>query len=469
MKLDERFLPFQRRMRQKGLPELFIDSFAYYYHQLLLGDTGLIFDKDITSVGTLDHLHRLPSRLQKKGEEALARTALVKLNGGLGTSMGLEQPKSLLEVKDGFTFLDIIAGQAIEAQVPLILMNSFATEEESRYALSRQKDLIDDVSQTFIQHMEPKVRCEDYAPAEWPEEPDLAWCPPGHGDIYIAMVTQGILGELLDAGYRYAFVSNADNLGATLDLLLLGYFAENGFPFMMEVAERTESDRKGGHLARHRDGRLLLRESAQCPPDAEDLFQDIERYSYFNTNNLWIYLPALDRKLREKEYNLCLPMIRNKKTVNPRDEQSTPVYQLETAMGSAIEVFENAQAVVVPRSRFAPVKKTDDLLVVRSDVYDLTDNFAVQMREERKGVPPAVELDETYYHFVGDFDQRFAQGAPSLLECERLRIEGDFSFGAGVKIVGEVVLVNGSEGQVQIPDGTLLQSENTVVEGQSSA
>ena len=454
---DKRFHPFQQRMRRAGLPDLFIDVFAFYYHQLIAGNTGLITEAEIEPVDSLTHMLDLPDRLKQTGKDISRQTALIKLNGGLGTSMGLQQAKSLLVVKDGYTFLDIIALQSIQAQVPLVLMNSFVTEADSREALSKYSELISDIPQTFVQHMEPKVRQSDYLPVDWPEDPELTWCPPGHGDIYTALVTQGVLEDLLRAGYMYAFVSNADNLGATLDLALLGHFAEKNLPFMLEVAERTEIDRKGGHLAkRRRDKRLILRELAQCPPDEVDAFQDISRYRYFNTNNLWINLDALDRTLRQHNFNLKLPMIRNSKTVDPRNRSSTPVHQLETAMGSAVEVFDGAEAIIVPRSRFAPVKKTSDLMIVRSDVYELADDFSVQMHQDRNGRSPVVDLDPRYYQFVNEFDERFARGVPSLLSGNSLSISGDINFGAGVVIEGDVKLTNDSEDQRQIADGTVL-------------
>ncbi|MFN2254195.1 MAG: UTP--glucose-1-phosphate uridylyltransferase [Candidatus Promineifilaceae bacterium] len=454
---DERFYLFQQRMIEAGLPDLFIETFAYYYHQLLSGQTGLVAEADIEPIDSPTRMLDLAERLRSAGESVSRRTAIIKLNGGLGTSMGLENAKSLLVVKDGYSFLDIIAEQSINAQVPLVLMNSFATEADSREVLSRHPDLISDIPQTFVQHMEPKVRQSDFLPVDWPQEPELTWCPPGHGDIYTALVTKGVLKELLQAGYKYAFFSNADNLGATLDLLLLGHFAENDLPFMIEVAERTENDRKGGHLARRRaDGRLILRELAQCPPDDIDAFQDIERHSYFNTNNLWINLESLDRALREHDYILKLPMIRNSKTVDPRDRDSTPVYQLETAMGAAVEIFEGAEAIVVPRSRFAPVKKTSDLLILRSDVYELGDDFLVTLHPDREGRLPVVDLDPLYYQFVSDFDERFAQGVPSLLQCSSFQVNGDFNFGRDVVLQGDVELLNHDETQKTIDDGSVL-------------
>jgi UTP--glucose-1-phosphate uridylyltransferase len=454
---DKRFYLFQQKMFDVGLPDLFIEIFSYYYHQLIAGQTGLISEKDIEPVSSVVNMLDLPDRLRDVGEQASRQSVLIKLNGGLGTSMGLQKAKSLLVVKNGYTFLDIIAEQAINSQVPLVLMNSFATEADSLQVLKSHKELISDIPQTFVQHMEPKIRQSDYLPAEWPEDPELSWCPPGHGDIYTAMVTKGVLDELLEAGYKNAFVSNADNLGATIEFSLLGYFVENRIPFMLEVAERTEIDRKGGHLARRKkDGRLILRESAQCPQDEMDLFQDISHYGYFNTNNLWINLESLDSMLRRQDFNLKLPMIRNSKTVNPVDRNSTPVYQLETAMGTAVEVFEGAEAVLVPRSRFAPVKKTSDLFIVRSDVYQLTEDFTLQMHPDREGNAPMVNLDPRYFQFIDDFDARFAYGVPSLLECISLSIDGDYCFGAEVKIRGDVKLKNESAAQRFIADGSIL-------------
>ncbi len=457
MSKQERFLPFEQRMREAGLPELFINNFSFYYHQLVSGYTGLITEDEIEPATSMTHMLDLPERMLAVGKKASRETAFIKLNGGLGTSMGLQKAKSLLVVKDGLTFLDIIAQQAIHAQVPLVLMNSYATEADSCEVLSAYEALSHDVPQSFVQHMEPKVSQNDLSPAEWPDNPDLTWCPPGHGDIYIALVTQGVLESLLAAGCNYAFISNADNLGATLDHALLGYFVEKQLPFMLEVTARTEIDRKGGHLARRRrDNRLILRELAQCPPHDLAAFQDISRYAYFNTNNLWVDLNALDRALRDHDYNLKLPMIRNGKTVDPRDRNSPPVYQLETAMGSAIEIFERAEAIVVPRSRFAPVKKSSDLLIVRSDVYELTADYSVQMHADRDGQPPVVELDQHYYQFIHEFDERFPVGVPSLLECSELSITGDVRFGRGVAVQGDVSLLNDTDAQRTIADGAVL-------------
>ncbi|MBX3059093.1 MAG: UTP--glucose-1-phosphate uridylyltransferase [Anaerolineae bacterium] len=444
-------------MLTEGLPDIFIRTFAGYYEQLMAGSTGLIPEAEIQPVTSLPDADTFSEEMAAIGEAAMSRTAVIKLNGGLGTSMGLEQAKSLLVVKEGLSFLDIIARQSICTAVPLILMDSFSTQEDSRHVFCRYPALDKGLPQTFLQHKAPKINEADLTPVSWPANPALEWCPPGHGDIYTALVTSGTLAALLAQGYEYAFVSNADNLGAVIDRRILGYFASQHIPFMMEVANRTEMDRKGGHLAQRPDGQLILRESAQCPDEDQDAFQDISRYRYFNTNNLWFHLPSLQQVMQEQDYQLGLPIIRNRKTVDPRDADSTAVYQLETAMGSAIAIFAGAQAVRVGRERFAPVKTTNELLAVRSDAYELTPDFRVIPGAGRHMMHFVVNLDPTYYKFHYDLEARFPYGTPSLIQCRRFDVSGDVCFGKGVVCRGEVMIKNESDRQVTIPDGTVLE------------
>ena len=454
--IDERFAPFAKRMRREELPDIVIETFRYYYTQLVEGHTGLIPEADIDPISGLADVESLPAEMARLGAIALPHTVVIKLNGGLGTSMGLATTKSLLKVKDDLSFLDIIARQALYVGIHLVLMNSFNTREESLTELRAYPDLWNDVPLDFLQHKVPKINLQDLSPVTWPEDPTLEWCPPGHGDIYTALLTSGMLETLLDHDCRYALVSNADNLGAVIDEAILGYFVHNELPFLMEVADRTPADRKGGHLARRSDGRLILRESAQCPPEDEDAFQDIRRHRYFNTNNLWLDLRSLHETLLARDNILGLPMIRNRKTVDPRNPESPPVYQLETAMGSAISVFEHADAVRVPRSRFVPVKTTEDLLALRSDAFILTDDYRIASHPDRVAPLPVIELDPRYYRLIDDMEIRFPHGSPSLQGCRRLAVHGDYRFGRDVTLLGDVKLDHSGEGPVYIPNGAVL-------------
>jgi len=450
------------KMRSERVADAAIETFRHYYERLQGGDLGALAEADIEPIEDLPDADELP---EDEGgvSEALDAAVVLKLNGGLGTSMGLDGPKSLLEVKQGRTFLDIIVQQVLalrgryDARLPLVLMNSFSTREPTLAALARHPEIAADVPLDFVQNKIPKLGVDGLQPASWPANPDLEWAPPGHGDLYPAMVGSGMLDTLLENGYRYAFVSNSDNLGAVLEPRILAWFAREEIPFLMEAADRTDADRKGGHLAGMPGGGLVLRESAQTPDADMDAFQDVRRHRYFNTNTLWVNLEALADALDERGGILPLPMIANRKTVDPSDKSSPEVIQIETAMGAAIGVFEGARALRVPRSRFAPVKTTNDLLSVRSDAYVLTEEAHVALAPPRDGSPPLVELDSSFYKLLPDFEARFPVGAPSLLECDRLSVTGDVLFGRDVVVRGSADVRQEGEGQLRVPDGSVLE------------
>src|SRR3954463_15413433 len=336
------------KMRRDDVGDAAVRAFADAYERLREGETGVLPESDLEPVDEVPDADELPDA---DAAGVLDRAVVLKLNGGLGTSMGMTGPKSLVEAKDGLTFLDVIVRQVLGlrertgARVPLVLMNSFSTRDASLEALARHPEIVSDVPLDFLQNKVPKLRADDLEPAEWPDEPGPEWAPPGHGDLYAALVPSGMLDALLEHGYRYAFVSNADNLGAVLEPRILAWMASEAVPFVMEVADRTAADRKGGHIATRRDGGgLVLREIAQTPDEDVDAFQDTERHRFFNTNTLWIDLRALDA-MQRREGVLRLPMIVNRKTVDPRDPGSPGVVQLETAMGAAIAVFRGAAAL----------------------------------------------------------------------------------------------------------------------------
>ncbi|UCE54919.1 MAG: UTP--glucose-1-phosphate uridylyltransferase [Desulfobacterales bacterium] len=452
---------FVSKMANEGLHPLVIDTFSYYYRKVITGETGLIYDQDIQPVSP-NEIEEIGNLIDyaEAGKQSFKYAIRIVLNGGLGTSMGLMGTKSLLEVKQGHSFLSLILRQAENSEVQLAFMNSFNTHEETLAALKKLNP--SKFPLTFIQHRFPKILQKDYAPVSWPQNPKLEWNPPGHGDVYTALRASGLLQELLANKIVYAFITNSDNLGARMNASLLGYFVKHGFPFMMEVAEKTPSDVKGGHLARHSNGRLILRESAQCPEEELEAFQDIQRYRYFNTNNIWINLKAL-KTLFDKKKTIHLPLILNPKSLDPRDKSSPPVYQIETAMGAAISLFEGATAVKVPRFRFFPVKTCNDLLAVRSDcfVYTQEENLRINPKRQANRKPDTIiiKLDPLYYGKIDDLDDRFNQGPPSLVDCESLNIEGDVRFENDVIIKGSVLIKNSNTSQAVIKRGTVIDQD----------
>lgn len=417
----------RKLMKNSGCTDAQIERFCSRVESVLSGAGTSIPETEIEPVQELTALEDV-----EPDASLLRQAAVIKLNGGLGTSMGLTGPKGLLEVKDGHDFYSILHHQMerfsekLKFRPPLIFMNSFSTEEET---VARLKELgfEQDVPWGFLQSRVPKIRPDGSLPDE---EQEWAWCPPGHGDIYASLLDSGLRDKLREGGYRYLFVSNIDNLGAVLDSRPLAYMARNNLAFLMEVTRRGENDRKGGHLAKDEDGGLLLREVAQCPEDDLDHFQDISKHRYFNTNNLWIDLEAVDESWTE------LPLIVNRKPVRPHEPASEKVLQLEQAMGAAIGVVERSGAIEVGRDRFAPVKTTNELFLLRSDLYSLGPDFHLQQTVESV---PRVDLDPEHYKLIGDFE-KLVKGIPSLKECHSLKVEGPVTITSEMEFKGDVHL-----------------------------
>ena len=445
-------------MRADGLPEAAIAVFGDYYRQLESGQTGLILEETIEPLLDPPTLADLEVDLDA-AREALDKTVIIKLNGGLGTSMGLDKAKNLLPLRDGLTFLDVIVRQVLAARerhgvrLPLLLMNSFRTAADTEQALAAYPELArDGLPLGFVQNREPKLTADGLEPVEWPADPELEWCPPGHGDLYIALQTSGVLDQLIEAGYQYANVCNGDNLGTAPSPQIAGWFAASGAPYAAEVCHRTVNDRKGGHLAiRKADQQLILRDTAQTADDEMDYFTDEHRHPFFHTNNLWFDLIMLRDALVERSSVLGLPMIRNEKTVDPSDKSSTKVIQIESAMGAAVEVFEGATAICVGRDRFLPVKTTNELLLLRSDLYELDEDYRLVATTD---ATVKVNLDPEHFKLVQDFDARFA-GPIGLREATSFTVHGDWSFGTDVSVVGAVELP--AEDARRVEDGTVLR------------
>lgn len=431
-----------RKMQEAGVDATAIKVFASHYRALVSGATGIIREADILPVKSLPRLSDIQVH-EGSSTGALQKTVVIKLNGGLGTSMGLDKAKTLLPVRDNKTFLDIMIGQIMYtrketgARLPLIFMNSYRTRSDTANYIKKHDGLmVDDLPVDFLQNSNPKIYVDDLSPAEWPDNPELEWNPPGHGDVYPALWSTGILDKLIKEGFEYAFISNGDNLGATVDGQIAGWFADSGASFAMEVCRRSVNDRKGGHLAiRKADGRIILRESAQTAPEEMEFFTDENLYTFFNTNTIWINLHRLYEVLVETDGVLELPLIRNLKTLDPTNPESPEVIQLESAMGSAIEIFEGATALEVPRSRFMPVKTTNELLLMRSDAFEIDSTYRLK---QNITILPRIDLDSRYYKFINDFDKRF-KVIPSLKDVTSLKIVGDHVFDQPLHLTGDVL------------------------------
>lgn len=451
------------KMRAEGMSDLSIQQFRHLYETWSSGDFGgEVRESDVVPLKNVPRIKEIHDTMDMDmALDAFSRTAFLKLNGGLGTSMGLEKAKSLLPIRRHkarqMRFLDIILGQVLTARkrlgvpLPLIFMNSFRTSKDTMRVINQDKRFTPDTIPTeIIQHIEPKITAETGEPVSYPDQPELEWCPPGHGDIFSTIWESGLLDTLQDRGIEYLFISNSDNLGARPSRTLAGHFAQSGSPFMIEVAMRTKADRKGGHIVIDKEtGHLILREMTQVDPRDRASAMSIHKHPYFNTNSIWVRVDALKEKLEEYQGVLPLPIIENRKTVDPTDPSTIPVVQLETAMGSAATLFDGATCVQVDRMRFLPVKTTNDLFIMRSDRFHLTDSYEM---EDGNYDFPDVKLDERYYKYISDFDERFPYGVPDLAAASSVTIEGDWTFGRDVTLYSDAHLKD-PERSSYIPNG----------------
>ncbi|KAK7385659.1 hypothetical protein VNO78_31427 [Psophocarpus tetragonolobus] len=385
----------------------------------------------------------------------LDKLVVLKLNGGLGTTMGCTGPKSVIEVRDGLTFLDLIVIQIENlnskygSNVPLLLMNSFNTHDDTQKIIEKYQNSNIEIH-TFNQSQYPRLVVEDFLPLPSKGRTDKdGWYPPGHGDVFPSLSNSGKLDALLSQGKEYVFVANSDNLGAIVDLKILNHLIQNKNEYCMEVTPKTLADVKGGTLISY-EGRVQLLEIAQVPDEHVNEFKSIEKFKIFNTNNLWVNLNAVKRLVEADALKMeIIP--------NPKEVDGIKVLQLETAAGAAIRFFDKAIGINVPRSRFLPVKATSDLLLVQSDLYTLEDGFVIRNKARANPENPSIELGPEFKK-VSNFLGRF-KSIPSIVELDSLKVAGDVWFGAGVVLKGKVSIVAKAGVKLEVPDGAVIANK----------
>jgi UTP--glucose-1-phosphate uridylyltransferase len=397
--------------------------------------------------------------------EFLNKLAVVKLNGGLGTSMGCVGPKSVIEVREGMSFLDLSVRQiehlnrSFNVNVPFVLMNSFNTDQDTQSIIKKYEGHNVDII-TFNQSRYPRIIKDSLLPAPKSfDSPLQDWYPPGHGDVFESLYNSGTLDKLIERGIEYIFLSNADNLGAVVDLRILQHMVDSQAEYIMELTDKTKADVKGGTII-DSDGKVRLLEIAQVPKEHVNEFKSIKKFKYFNTNNIWLNVQAIKRVVEENE--LEMEIIPNEKSIpaDKKGEADQAIYQLETAVGAAIRHFKNAHGVNVPRRRFLPVKTCSDLMVVKSDLYRLEHGQLV-MDPNRFGGVPVIKLG-TDFKKVSDFQKRIAS-IPRIVELDHLTVTGPVNLGRNVTLKGTVIIVASEGSTIDIPPGSVL--ENCVVQG----
>ncbi|GAA0163075.1 hypothetical protein LIER_19032 [Lithospermum erythrorhizon] len=409
-------------------------------------------DEIVVPYDTLKPLSEDPAETKN----LLDKLVVLKLNGGLGTTMGCTGPKSVIEVRSGLTFLDLIVIQIEHlnnkygCKVPLVLMNSFNTHDDTLKIVEKYTSSNVDIH-TFNQSQFPRLVVEDFSPMPCKgDDGKDAWYPPGHGDVFAALMNSGKLDSFLSQGKEYVFVANSDNLGAVVDLKILNHLIHNKNEYCMEVTPKTLADVKGGTLISYED-KVQLLEIAQVPDAHVSEFKSIEKFKIFNTNNLWVNLGAIKRLVQANALQMeIIP--------NPKEVNGMKVLQLETAAGAAIKFFDHSIGINGPRSRFLPVKASSDLLLVQSDLYTLSDGYITRNTARDNPANPSIELGPEFKK-VADFLKRF-KTIPSIIELDCLKVSGDVWFGADITLKGKVTIAAQPGEKIEIPDGAVLDNKD---------
>ena len=426
------------------------DFFCLYKRYLKTRGKKIKWDKiKPISEENIDRYSELPDTIDKKN---LTKVAVLKLNGGLGTTMGCTGPKSGIEIKDGHNFLDLVIRQIDTlrknngVEIPIILMNSFNTHKQTKRLLRGYKGV-----QTFNQSVYPRIFSESLLPVDSSLNMESVY-PPGHGDIFTALNDSGTLDKLLSEGKEILFVSNIDNLAATIDEKILNHVITNNIDFCMELTEKTRADVKGGTLVEI-NGNLTLLEIAQVPSDKKSEFKSIRKFKIFNTNSVWINLKKL-KELFNSGKKFELDIIENRKVMGNGEE----VIQLETAIGAGIKHFNNTCGLIVPRNRFQPVKSCSDLFSLRSRLFKIK-NGELQMSKLRVfKTLPLIKLVGRHFKTIERFNGMF-KGYPDIIELDHLTVTGKVKFGKDVVLKGTVIIIADEKSEIVIPDGSILDDK----------
>jgi UTP--glucose-1-phosphate uridylyltransferase len=443
------------KMRRQGIEKGVIEGFIQKVRKAKTQEAFVSMSEVVSPGPTmlLNGRKYLNSQKEPFNDELLKKLVVIKLNGGLSTTMGGRIPKCVLTAKNGLSYLEIVLAQIealsrkIEIDIPLVLMNSFFTHASTMEIVNRRKAK----ALTLLQSQTPRLLRNDFSPLNTGTDDD--WSPPGHGDLFDSLKRSKMLEDLLDKGYKWAFVSNLDNLAAYPESWVLDLMDESDVDFILEVTDRTNEDKKGGAPV-VRNGLLELLEIAQVSPSDRMIFQDIYRFPYFNTNNLWVNLEALSHLLSAGPMDL--PIIQNYKNV-----QSQDIVQLETAMGAALGCFKKSKVLKVSRDRFFPTKKISDLFVLQSDACALDSMARLRRNGSRPNYLPSlprVFFSEDFLNSPLDLENRFQNSTTvSLVRTDTLDIYGAVFFESDVTVVGRVEIRGGSEESYRIPSGTVLK------------
>ncbi|GKV47258.1 hypothetical protein SLEP1_g54172 [Rubroshorea leprosula] len=392
-------------------------------------------EKDEVLLIPLDKLELLSQDIAKT-KEILDKLVVVKFNGALGTTMGFSGPKSLIEIREGLTLLDVIIEQiqSLNAKygckVPLLLMNTNKTHDDTLKVLEKYSKSNIDI-QSFIQgqQAEPESLGLHSVDDLYPSDP---------GTAFLSLVKSETLDLLLSQGKEYVLVVNSDNACAVIDPKILNHVTQKKIEYCMEVTPTTTSFSRTSVLS-SQEGKFKLVHIAQNPSR-----HSTKKFKFMDAGSLWVNLKAIKRLVDTDA--MKMEKLSTSKAVDPDDKES--------AVGSAIQLFDQAIGVNVPQSRYLPVNSTLDLLLLQSDIYTYDEGILARNR----AINPSISLGPEFEK-VSDFQSRF-KSTPSIVGLDSLKVTGDVWFGADITLKGKVKIAAEPGEKLEIPDNVVIKNKD---------
>ncbi|XVF56735.1 hypothetical protein PTKIN_Ptkin06aG0144200 [Pterospermum kingtungense] len=359
-----------------------------------------------------------------ENKQLLDKLVVVKFNGASGKNMGFSGPKSLIEVKNGSTSLDLIVNQIQSlnskygSNVPLLLMNSRRTHNDSLKVLDKYSS-----SMVEIHPFSQGEQTQQELSAN--EEGEDEWYSSDHGAQFLSLLNSGTLDLLLSQGKEYALVINPDNVAAVVDPKILNHLTQNSIEYCMEVTPTTSTGLMN-FMASSLQGKFKLEDFTSNPTQSL-----VKKFKFIDTRNMWIDLKAIKRLIDNNALKL--------------DELST------------LKLFEKSIGITIPQSRFLPLNSTSDLLLLQSDLYTFAEGALVHNELRTSPTNPSISLGAEFEK-ISDFKSRF-KSIPSIVRLDSLEVTGDVWFGADIALKGRVVIAAEPGVTLRIPDGVVLKNE----------
>ncbi|WMV10962.1 hypothetical protein MTR67_004347 [Solanum verrucosum] len=401
----------------------------------------------IKTVGK-DKIYVLPyERLEPASEDAtetkqlLDKLVVLKFNGNLGSDMGFSGPKSALEVCNGLTCLDLVVNhiESINSKygcnIPLLMMNTPSTHDGIMKVLEKHpnKNI-----HTFTQSQRQQENIEDMSEPRTLNKSSAQekLYPSNLLEVFLSLNSSGKLEPLISQGKEYFLLLQSENVAEVVDPKILNHLIKNSIEHCVEVMPTTSGTEETSLPPQ--EGRIQSFKDLHCMMNLIFLFFIVRgpksKEHVKSINTMWMSMSCVERLLQRNDLGF-----------------------------TSSKFFDRAFAIDTPWSRYLPVERTSDLLILQSDLYTSVEGTLVRNAARANPKDPSIELGPEFGN-VDDFRSLF-KSIPSIIELDSLKVTGDVWFGTGITLKGKVSIAARPGMKIVIPDG--MELKNRIITSQS--